>query len=79
MTAISRHICCLLNIGGTFYISLPEDYFCIIMIVPFLYIFREIQDTSARSCARTRHETAPLNVIFRLSRHCIVDVNASKL
>ena len=48
VTAISRHICYLLNIGlGMFCFSLPEDltvkdYFCILMIVPCLYFQRKI-------------------------------------
>ena len=59
VTAISRHICYL-----KFCFSLPEeltvkDYFCIFMIVPCLYFCTEIQDTSAKSCACARHETAP--------------------
>ena len=62
VTVISRHICYLLNIGGKFCFSLPEnltikDYFCIFMIVPCLYFCREIQDTRARSCACARRET----------------------
>ena len=65
VTAISRHIWYLLNIGGTFCFSLPEDltvkdYFYIFIIVPCFYFCREIQDTTARSCACARHETAPL-------------------
>ena len=65
MTAISRHICYLLNIGGRHCFSLHEDltvkdYFCIFMTVPCLYFCREIQDTRARSGACARHETAPL-------------------
>ena len=45
VTAISRHICYLLNIGGKFLFPLPEyltvkDHFC-------LYFCREIQDTAA--------------------------------
>ena len=63
-TAISQDICYLLNIGGKFCFSLPEDltvkeYFCIFMIVPCLYFCRDIQETTARSCTCARHETAP--------------------
>ena len=69
VTAISRHICYLSNIGGKFCFSLPEDstvkvYYCIFMIVPCLCFCREIQDTTASASARTRHETAPLK------QHC---------
>ena len=44
----SRHICYLLNIGGKFCFSLPEDLtvkddFCIFMFVPCRYFCREIQ------------------------------------
>ena len=66
VTAISRHFCFLFNIGeGKFCFSLPEDltvkdYFCIFMIVPCLYFCREIQETTAKSCACARHETPPL-------------------
>ena len=61
VTAISRHICYLLNIGGKFCFSLPEDltvkdYFCIFMIVPCLYFCREIQDITARSRACALNE-----------------------
>ena len=64
VTAISRQICYLFNIGGKFCCSLTEDltvkyYFCIFMTVPCLYFCWEIQDTRARSCACARHETAP--------------------
>ena len=64
MTATSRHICYLLDIGeGKFCFSLPEDltvkdYFCIFLVVPCLYFCREIQEATARSCACARHETA---------------------
>ena len=65
MSDISRHICYLLNVGGMFCFSMPEDltikyYLCIFMIVRFLYFCREIQETPARSCLCARHETAPL-------------------
>ena len=48
VTAISRHICYLLNIGGRFCFSLPEDltvkdFFCIFMIVPCLYFYRKFR------------------------------------
>ena len=71
MTAISQHICYLLNIGGKFCFSLPEDltvkdYFCKSMIVPCLYFSREM----ARCCACARYETAPLTSMCSVSsRH----------
>ena len=70
VTAISRHICYLLNIRGKFCFSLPEDLtvkddFCILMIVPCLYFCREIQDTTAKSCACARHETVPLILVSK--------------
>ena len=63
VTAISWHIRYLLNIGGKFCFSLPEDLTvkdCIFMIVPCLYFCRVLQETMARSRAFARHETAPL-------------------
>ena len=73
VTAISRHICYLLNIEGKFCFSLPEDltvkdYFCIFMTVPCLDFRREIQETTARSCACARHETAHLRGLNHLSK-----------